>query len=167
MARLKTAPGRAERTAVQVDWFTDGFFVLPQSPVGAVCVEQVRDVLLTVPLLGVVAGEGDRIDRHSRSLYLSVAGDGAVDAEGVVGTHAALGILHLVERGDLQVELLARPCQEVLDRGADRSLTIAGTGELRIALFAEHGHEIDKPLRNVGVVGRLRLAKHSVSLPRA
>lgn len=135
--RRQAGSCRLERPALQLDLGEDRLAVAPQPPRGPVGVDQVRKVLLALPLAQVVAAEGGRVDRVPRPLDLDVAGDDAVDADGVVRPDAALGVPDLVVGDDGHAELLAGRGEERFERAANGRLAVSGTGQLALTRAAE------------------------------
>ncbi len=122
----------------QDDLLADLRAVLEDTPVGAVGVEQVRQVAQALPLPSVVTGEGVGVDALAGPLHLDVAGDLRVDAYGVVGTDAEVRYAGLRMPADLaQGVVLPQSVEQLLQRAPDRSLTVTRPRQTAFALRAE------------------------------
>lgn len=77
--------------AIEGNRITDRRPVPEQSPLGAVRIEQVRQVAQPLPLLLVAARELARVNALARPLDLDVPDDRSSDLDRVVGAHPKVG----------------------------------------------------------------------------
>jgi hypothetical protein len=137
-------PGRIQCAAGERDRLPDRFAVAVEPPLGSVGVQQVRQVLLSLPLAKVVPSQAVRVDAPGR-LDLDVPGDGATDAHPVVRADLTLGVPNLVveDRSDPQGGTCR--AQESLQWCADGRLLVTGAGQLLGAREPEGRHGVPEP----------------------
>ncbi|WP_435542627.1 hypothetical protein [Actinopolyspora sp. H202] len=101
--------------------------VAPEPPLGAIGVEQVGKILLTPPLLQVMAAERLWVDGAPRLFNLNVSGNHTIDADRIVRTYTTVRVADLVVRDHSQAELTTEASKKRLYRRADGGLAITGT----------------------------------------
>ena len=112
-----------------------------QAPLAPVRVDEVREVLETVPLVLVVTGESRGIEAQPGLLHLEVADDRALDAHREIRTGTDLAEVGLAVENRLLADEVADRRHEVIDGRAQRLLRLADAGQTLLRLGAEPGDD--------------------------